>query len=291
MDKFELVDLNSDFPFGCTLYENGDILYPHWHKEIEIFLVKDGCFHIGVNGEIQLIEKNQLLIINGGDSHFYLGNETGSGYIFHFDIRIFQDTFLRGEEEKSIFQLFKESEKLSVNWKLSTQQYVYDCLYCMAKEWERKKEAYRYIVKAKLLEMLVTLYREVPRETAASYSPDFTKNQKILDKINVVFDYVGENHTSGITIQDTADYLGYSTSYFSNFMKNTLGMTPTEFLNGYRVNTAKWILSHEDIGMVEVAEKSGFSNVKTIHHVFKKIEGVSPLQYRKDLLKRLNSRD
>ncbi|MGX6974240.1 AraC family transcriptional regulator [Pseudolactococcus laudensis] len=35
--------------------------------------------------------------------------------------------------------------------------------------------------------------------------------------------------------------------------------------------------------MVAVAEKSGFSSVKTFHHVFKKSQGISPLQYQKHI--------
>ncbi|MEG2253880.1 MAG: helix-turn-helix transcriptional regulator, partial [Vagococcus sp.] len=64
------------------------------------------------------------------------------------------------------------------------------------------------------------------------------------------------------------------------FKKNT-GQTLMQFLTDYRINQAKYILSHEKIPMIEVAEKSGFNSVKTFHHVFKEQVGMSPLKYQK----------
>lgn len=35
--------------------------------------------------------------------------------------------------------------------------------------------------------------------------------------------------------------------------------------------------------MIDVAERSGFSSVKTFHHVFKQEVGISPLKYQKEV--------
>lgn len=56
-----------------------------------------------------------------------------------------------------------------------------------------------------------------------------------------------------------------------------------QFLTEYRIKQAKFILSTEKLPMSEVAEKSGFSSVKTFHHVFKSEVGISPLKYQKSI--------
>ena len=43
----------------------------------------------------------------------------------------------------------------------------------------------------------------------------------------------------------------------------------------------KYILGTELVPMAEVAARSGFSSVKTFHHVFKSMVGTSPMKFQK----------
>lgn len=97
------------------------------------------------------------------------------------------------------------------------------------------------------------------------------------------FSYVEANYQNPITLQEVADEIGFSSYYFTKFFKRNAGMTFVTFLNDYRLNKAKWILLNEEIPIIEVAEKVGFSSVKTFHHTFKRAMGMAPLKYRKTI--------
>ncbi|MCU7700125.1 hypothetical protein OM428_07520 [Enterococcus gallinarum] len=47
------------------------------------------------------------------------------------------------------------------------------------------------------------------------------------------------------------------------------------------MHQAKYILGTELVPMAEVAARSGFSSVKTFHHVFKSMVGTSPMKFQK----------
>ena len=60
-------------------------------------------------------------------------------------------------------------------------------------------------------------------------------------------------------------------------------MTPLDYLTEKRINAAKEILCHTQIGMAEIAEKCGFETQQCFSHVFERETGETPSQYRKRL--------
>ncbi len=108
--------------------------------------------------------------------------------------------------------------------------------------------------------------------------------QKSLEQLNEVTTYVQNNYADSIKLKDVADHIGFNQFYFTKFFKKLTGKTFMTFLEDYRIQQARYILSTEQIPMTEVSERVGFESVKTFHHVFKKKVGISPLQYQKKVL-------
>ena len=150
-----------------------------------------------------------------------------------------------------------------------------------------RKSGYRYVIKAKMFEMLAILSREVPqnenwndqvREEISS-----TKQMENLERLDKIFMYIEAHYQDTITLNDISAYMGFSSFYFTKFFKKNTGTTFIQFLTEYRLNKAKWILLNEDATVTEVAERTGFSSVKTFHHQFKDLMGISPLKYKKTI--------
>lgn len=109
-------------------------------------------------------------------------------------------------------------------------------------------------------------------------------HQETLERLNAIFSYIESHYIEGVTLEEIAKHIGFSPYYFSRFFKKNTGQTFMQFLNEYRINQAKYILGHEKVPMIEVAERSGFNSVKTFHHVFKEQVGLSPLKYHKTII-------
>ena len=96
-----------------------------------------------------------------------------------------------------------------------------------------------------------------------------------------VLDYIAINYGQNILLEDMATQAGLSPSHFSRLFKQTIGHSPYQFLMAYRIEQAKKMLDNPNQLMVDVALSCGFSDQAHFSRVFKKIEGLTPKEYRK----------
>lgn len=150
---------------------------------------------------------------------------------------------------------------------------------------QKQREGYQYSILSSLYKLANLLY-QLPlknKKTEKAALDSTLKNRETLFQIDTILDYIESNYLNAITIQDVADHVGFSPSYFSRFFKKNIGMSFTSYLAEYRIHRAKYILGTELVPMAEVAARSGFSSVKTFHHVFKSMVGTSPMKFQKNI--------
>ncbi|EOL42651.1 AraC family transcriptional regulator [Enterococcus phoeniculicola] len=266
--------------------DNGmGIVYPHWHKEIEIIYSIVGSVNIGVGEDIIQVNQGEIYFFSSGEPHYFLASPDSERYVFQFDLKMFDEPTLR-VKEKSLVSLFETSERHSRNWPKNTEEKVRKILLNLYRYNEESMDGKNYLLLAELYHLIGVFYQELPetsQENSLSIRRSTIHYKETLERLNKVFDYVEEHFLEPITLEEIAHFVGFSPYYFTRFFKTNTGKTFMGFLNEYRITQAKFILANEKIPMVEVAEKSGFTSVKTFHHVFKESVGLAPLQYQKQL--------
>jgi len=83
-----------------------------------------------------------------------------------------------------------------------------------------------------------------------------------------------------ITLEEAAEIMYMNPSYFSSYFKKETGMNFSDYLNTVRISYAKQFLSLPDYKVYEICEKVGFSDLSYFCRVFRKMEGISPSEYR-----------
>ena len=96
-----------------------------------------------------------------------------------------------------------------------------------------------------------------------------------------VLDYIAVNYGKNILLEDMAADSNLSLSHFARLFKQTIGQSPYQFLMSYRIEQAKKMLDNPNKLIVDIAFNCGFSDQAHFSRVFKKIEGLTPKQYRK----------
>lgn len=95
-------------------------------------------------------------------------------------------------------------------------------------------------------------------------------------------DYIEENYTENITVDQLAEVCQMSTSRFFPCFKKAMGVTPVDYMNHVRVRMAIIALMHsEDFSIESISEKAGFESAAYFRRVFKRITGKTPREYRK----------
>ncbi|MFD0710547.1 response regulator [Paenibacillus sp. GCM10027626] len=107
--------------------------------------------------------------------------------------------------------------------------------------------------------------------------PDTTLHQRLIQQATA---YIDAHFTSPITLQQAADKANVSRNYFSEMFKRVTGQNFIDYIIALRVNRAKQLLQTSSLKVYEVAEQSGFNDVKHFSKQFKKIVGCSPAEFQ-----------
>ena len=85
-----------------------------------------------------------------------------------------------------------------------------------------------------------------------------------------------------ITLTECAEEIGCHVNYIWRVMKELREQTFGEYVAEVRVRKAKELLDDTDLSVADIAERLNFTNPQNFIRYFKKHEGVTPGQYRKE---------
>lgn len=92
--------------------------------------------------------------------------------------------------------------------------------------------------------------------------------------------YIEENLGTRISFEELASKLAVSRRNFDRRFIKATGNTPVEYLQRVKVEAAKRELEKGRKSIFEIMDEVGYSDDKAFREVFKKITGLSPLDYR-----------
>jgi AraC-like DNA-binding protein/mannose-6-phosphate isomerase-like protein (cupin superfamily) len=103
-------------------------------------------------------------------------------------------------------------------------------------------------------------------------------NYQYDQQVNDILEYMNQNISSPITIQQLAEHFFLSKSFICRIFKQSTGTTVNKYLTARRISIAKSLLS-EGTSVNDVSEQCGFLDYSTFLKSFTKTVGVSPKKY------------
>ena len=111
----------------------------------------------------------------------------------------------------------------------------------------------------------------------------FTRQKKSeSDIIQSTLEYIDNHLDQSIQLSDVAQYIGVSEPYLSSFFKKTMNENFIPYVNRQKIKKAKQLFAEGKM-VYQVSDLLGYENSTYFSKVFKKVEGMSPEQYRKNL--------
>lgn len=108
--------------------------------------------------------------------------------------------------------------------------------------------------------------------------------EREVRRMQQVSAYVMAHYVHPILLDDIAAEVGMNRSAFCSWFKRCKGMTFSQFVTQYRLNTACDLLEHSQKSVSEIGYLVGFCDIPHFVRVFTKEKGVSPRKYRKEHL-------
>ena len=92
--------------------------------------------------------------------------------------------------------------------------------------------------------------------------------------------YIREHYTEELSMQDVARAMNYSDAYFCKLFKQCFKVNFSAWLNEFRVEKAKELLTATRLSVREVSIACGYADANYFARVFKRITGMTPSEYR-----------
>lgn len=119
----------------------------------------------------------------------------------------------------------------------------------------------------RIIQAMVKVFRDRQQSQYQNLS------EQIIEMIRNEFD-------RNITLEECASRLHYNNFYLSSVFKKETNMSFSEYLTQYRFKMSKKWLVETDMPIKEIAEKLSYNNSQNFIRSFRKLEGMTPGQYR-----------
>ena len=107
-----------------------------------------------------------------------------------------------------------------------------------------------------------------------------SKRESDSDWLKNTLSYISENYSLPLGVAILADRVHLSRSFFSSKFKRHLGIGVREYIENFRIETAKKMLGSTVLSVSDIATDCGFSDSATFIRAFSRVVGTSPIKYR-----------
>ena len=102
-------------------------------------------------------------------------------------------------------------------------------------------------------------------------------NSRIVEKVRLL---VSDQIAEPITLSSLAEAVSLSPAYLSTLFREETGETLSSYITRMRINNSMRLLHETNLKIYEISDMCGYSDTKYFTFVFKKITGMTPIEYR-----------
>ena len=150
---------------------------------------------------------------------------------------------------------------LDVMWVYLHQENQY-VLYCIAQS---------YLIFYRVLSFVPSY------ELTTAQASNLDKRNGLLKRL---VQFVDNNYTSKIRLSDFARAEGYTVSYLSHYIKNSMNQTFQEYVTAVRLNCARNMIADGGKRLLDICMESGFSDYRYFCKAFRSQYNMTPEEYR-----------
>lgn len=261
---------SDDNPVKVIFYrqgENGATYHNHDFYEIAIVLSGSG-YHKTLHNKIPF-SKGSIFFMDIGEPHGYQIDE-------EFDIIncLFHPDYLEkiGISGEALFP--KAGYEAGVH--LDPESEEFETIVSELKKIDEEQQSDNSFKVEVISHMFATVVLRIQREFAK-----LTVNEKFSEQARIVKEYINENLSDEIKIDQIAQAASLAPSYLSRHFKEITGYNLTELINECRIQKACLLLQESGADVETLWQDIGYKSKVYFYRSFKKVTGTTPVKYKK----------
>ena len=225
------------------------------------FVVLDGTGSLIYNNKTINMSKNDCAFINCNNKYSHTSNNWTIMWI-HFN----------GANVKDIYDkyLSRKGQNVFKTKEITKYEQLINDIYLISNSSD-------YMRDMNLYDKITSVLTNIMSETIY----DNQINRKRKYDLSQIKTYIDNNYISNISLDELSNKFFINKFYLTRAFKEAYGITINNYLVSKKITKAKQQLRFSNISIEEIAISCGISDANYFSRLFKKIEGITPIEYRK----------
>ena len=245
----------------------------HSHSEYEIIAVLDGSFELIYNNLVLLLKKGDVIVIPPNTSHLMRSNKSPGNHVL-----VIESTILNIEHSESP-KIYRSTPMTSALLDIIIKE-IKGSLLTVKHYWNDGFGSFSIILSSidDALKKLIEAYLYFITRQKPSV-PDLSSGEKPY-VFNQAINYMNSHLKDRLTIDDIANHCHVSPSTLKNVFRDYSGLGVIGHFYQLKINATKLLLE-KDKSISYISDTFGFSSQSCYAQAFKRITGITPMQYKK----------
>lgn len=257
---------------------------PNIHETYEMVYIKKGTASFCISGEYVSLSPHNIVIIKPRQWHkFEVKSSSCEFIVLNFTFTQNGMTSMPSDSSHLDLEGFIENvreleKKACITLNPGPKNEIINILRRILRERDKKEEWNDFLIYLLVLELFVYISRTIRQEWQESTR---CRSMNLTESLSSAREYILANYDKEISLGDIAKYVFLSESYFAHSFKDRFGISPKSFILKTRIDASKEMLTKTDMKISDIAVSVGFLSQQRFNDIFKKLENMTPLKFRK----------
>ncbi len=256
-----------------------DVDYLHFHNYLEIGYCYDGVGELILGEQDYRYAGNEFTVIPKNYPHT-TNSDPGTiskwEYLFIDVDGILSDLYQGMGNTKRMNYMLEKVNSKAIFQKAKIRPKLAGIIRKLIEIMRNTEEFYMEEAKGVMVELLVNIARENKSDRRPA-----EPGSRITIPIVRAMDYITLHYMEPIRIDELSAWCHISETHFRRLFSEYMNMSPLEYINLVRVQTACNYLKNTDESIIDIANKCGFTTPSTFNRNFRQVTGVSPSEWRR----------
>lgn len=270
--KNDIAELRGKSFYYSRRFAKGEfnVIKPYTHEHYELYYLISGGRRFFIKNKIYTVNEGDFVFVKPNTLHYTAASNAEN----HERIVLnFTEDYLVPQIKTHIKRLF-DAECVTIP--KDKRGAVEEIFSRIAAEYKTGGKYSAVLEQGYLAELLIMVLRAgIDRISEVSVA------ENAEGAVDRVLEYINQNLSREISLDEAADYAGFSKSHFSKIFKEITGFTFGNYLQLQRLLKAKRLLEKTSGSITEIADECGFASSGYFSAVFKNHFDMTPLRYRK----------